>query len=72
MEDIKTAINKATKWMDEYEGVEGVAEGNKGGRQCITVFVSNEEIKNKLPKEVDGYPVKVEVTDSFNAIDDKL
>ncbi|QCK15038.1 hypothetical protein [Mangrovivirga cuniculi] len=71
MEDIKTAINKATKWMDEYEGVEGVAEGNKGGKQCITVFISDEKIKSKLPEEVDGYPVVIEVSDQFNAIDDK-
>lgn len=56
--DIIEAIDQATKWL-EIEGVEGVAEGNIGGEQCITVLVSihPSKIAVKIPPTFFGFPV---------------
>lgn len=64
---ILAAIEKAEQWMDDIDGVEGVAEGEQDGKPTITVFVSKEEAKAKLPTELEGYPVVVEENGPFEA-----
>ncbi|MCH7501556.1 MAG: hypothetical protein IIA63_06210 [Nitrospinae bacterium] len=63
-EFLKT-LNKAERWMDEIEGVHGVAQGEIDGRDCITVFVSHPEVAKKIPNELDGYPVVTEESEGF-------
>ena len=60
------------KWM-AVEGVEGVAIGSRGGRECIRVFSSLEEshLRPQIPSTVQGYPVVFERTGSFGALDDE-
>ena len=64
--DLAEALSAAEAWMNEIEGVEGVAQGKVGGRDCITVFVRLEEAAEKIPRKFQGYDVVVEYTDDFH------
>ena len=61
------ALRKAEAWLDEIDGVEGVAQGKVGEEDCITVFVSRAEAAQKIPRDFHGCKVVVEHTDSFHA-----
>jgi len=65
--DFAEALRKAEGWLDEIEGVEGVAQGKAGEDDCITVFVSREEAAQKIPSTFHGFQVVVEQTGSFHA-----
>lgn len=63
--DISHTILKAEAWMDEFDGVTGVAQGERDGRAVIEVYVRDRETAEKLPAELDGHPVVATVTDEF-------
>ena len=63
--DISHTVHKAEAWMDEIEGVTGVGQGERDGRPVVEVFVKDRETAEKLPAELDGYPVVATVTDEF-------
>ena len=65
--NIMTALQKAEAWLDKIEGVEGIAQGESNGEDCITVFVSSPEAKEKIPEEFHGYTVVIEVAGQFEA-----
>lgn len=67
--DVDTALRKAERWLDEIEGVEGVARGKLDGDDCITVFVTSRATVGEIPDTLHGYPVVVEETGSFHAGD---
>ncbi len=48
-------------------GVIGTALGRCDGDLCIRVFVtdSSETVRSRIPDQLDGYPVRVEVTGPF-------
>ncbi|MDH3456054.1 MAG: hypothetical protein OER90_04360 [Gemmatimonadota bacterium] len=48
-------------------GVIGTALGQCDGDLCIRVFVtdSSETVRRRIPDQLDGYPVRVEVTGPF-------
>jgi hypothetical protein len=46
-------------------GVAGTAIGEKHGRPCLKVFVSDTEAGRSLPTSLGGYPVVVEKTGPF-------
>ncbi len=54
-------------------GVVGIAQGIHRGRPCILVLaaVASSELTGKLPKEIEGYPVRIEETGDFRARGDK-
>lgn len=58
------------EWM-RIPGVVGTGIGSCEGRPCIKVFASelNATIEERIPEEVEGYPVRVEVTGPFRARD---
>ncbi len=58
---IQEVIDEASQWLD-IEGVEGVAQGQKDGLDCIQVLVSCrvEDLKQCIPTEFQGYPVVVQ------------
>ena len=64
--DIVQSIRKAEAWMDERDGVIGVAQGERDGRPVIEVFVRDKETGDNLPGELDGYPVVPVVSDEFS------
>jgi hypothetical protein len=54
-------------------GVVGTAESQtKDGRPCILVMLSKStpELRAKLPRQLEGWPVVVEVTGEFHALPD--
>jgi len=58
------------KWM-QIPGVQGTGIGLFEDKPCIKVFssVPAEELKDKIPSVVEGYPVIIEKTGTFRALD---
>ena len=58
------------EWM-AIPGVEGTAIGLSEGKPCIKIFTSSkpQEIRAKIPSTVEGYPVIIEETGAFRALD---
>ena len=52
-------------------GVVGTAIGEAGGKPCIKVFVTTKtaEIEKGVPRSLEGYPVVIEETGEFKALD---
>jgi hypothetical protein len=59
-------------WM-AIDGVEGTAIGLSEGKPCIKILASvpAEQIRAKIPSIVEGYPVVIEQTGRFHALDEK-
>jgi len=57
-------------WM-AIPGVEGTAIGLYEGKPCIKIFTSSkpQEVRDKIPSTVEGYPVIIEETGAFRALD---
>ena len=57
-------------WM-AIPGVEGTAIGLYEGKPCIKIFSSSrsQEVRAKIPSTVEGYPVIIEETGDFRALD---
>ena len=64
IEEVQNAYTDA--WMD-IPGVVGTAVGEADGKPCIRIFVLEitEELEEKLPFSVEGFPVIVEVPGGF-------
>ena len=60
------------QWM-ALEGVVGTGIGEFKGKPCIKIFVTkkSKELMKKIPATVEGFPVILEVTGEFKAVDDK-
>ncbi|MBW7988498.1 MAG: hypothetical protein FVQ84_00520 [Planctomycetes bacterium] len=58
------------QWM-AIPGVEGTAIGLFKGKPCIRIFTSSkpQQLKDKIPSTLEGYPVIIEETGLFRAID---
>lgn len=59
-------------WM-AIPGVEGTAIGLFEGKPCIKVFssVEPEQLRDKIPSIVEGYPVIIEETGTFHKLDQR-
>ncbi|UCE50277.1 MAG: hypothetical protein JSW47_08945 [Phycisphaerales bacterium] len=57
------------QWM-EIPGVQGIGIGLFEDKPCIRIFssVPAEELKDKIPSVVEGYPVIIEETGTFHAL----
>jgi len=57
-------------WM-AIPGVEGTAIGLFGDKSCIKIFSSRkaEDLQAMIPSTVDGYPVIIEETGTFRALE---
>ena len=62
--------DKTDQWM-AIPGVEGTAIGLSEGKPCIRIFTSSkpQEIRAKIPSTVEGYPVIIEETGAFRALE---
>jgi hypothetical protein len=58
------------EWM-KISGVQGTGIGLSKDKPCIKVFssVPVEELKDKIPSFVEGYPVIIEETGTFRALE---
>ena len=61
---------KTDEWM-AIPGVEGTAIGLFEGKPCIKVLASGKprELRARIPSTVEGYPVVIEETGTFRALD---
>ena len=59
-------------WM-AIDGVIGTAIGLHEGRPCIKVLaaVDPEQLKDRIPSNVEGYPVLLEYTGEIRALDEQ-
>ena len=59
-------------WM-AIDGVEGTAIGLYKGKPCMKIFASvkAQELRGKIPPDVEGYPVIIEQTGVFRALDEQ-
>lgn len=59
-----------SQWM-AIDGVEGTAIGLFEGKPCIKIFSSKkaEDFRGVIPSTVEGYPVIIEETGAFRALD---
>ncbi len=59
------------EWM-AIPGVEGTAIGLYEGKPCIKIFTSSkpQQLRDKIPSTVEGYPVIIEETGEFRALDE--
>jgi hypothetical protein len=59
-------------WM-AIDGVEGTAIGLYKGKPCIKIFTSvkAQELRDKIPPAIEGYPVIIEQTGKFRALDEQ-
>ena len=58
------------EWM-AMDGVEGTAIGLFEGKTCIKIFSSKkaEDMRGMIPSTIEGYPVIIEETGTFRALD---
>jgi len=62
--------DRTDQWM-AISGVEGTAIGLFEDKPCITIFSSGkaEELRAKIPTTIEGYPVIIEQTGIFRALE---
>jgi len=63
--DVKAALKKLSRAVMGRPGVTGTAVGEDDGAPVLFVFVRSHEARDGVPDQVDGVPVKVEVTGAF-------
>jgi len=58
------------QWL-AIPGVEGTAIGLFEGKPCIRIFASSnpQELRDKIPSNIDGYTVVIEQTGEFRALE---
>ncbi|MBA7697669.1 hypothetical protein ES703_106337 [subsurface metagenome] len=61
---------RTDEWMG-IPGVEGTAIGLFEDKPCIKIFTSSkpQQIRDKIPSTVEGYPVIIEETGEFRALE---
>jgi len=67
---IGEVLKKHTGELMSVPGVVGTAQGQCDDRPCIKVYVvkSSPEIDEKIPRFLEGYPVKIEATGEFRTM----
>ncbi len=67
---IQQVLQEHTNELMSIPGVVGTAEGLCDGQPCIKVLVikKTSEIEEKIPKIIEGYPVKIESTGEIKAL----
>jgi hypothetical protein len=70
----KTIEQVQAEYSDEWmaiDGVEGTAIGLYKGKPCIKIFSSKKakDLRVVIPSTVDGYPVIIEETGTFRALE---
>ncbi len=61
---IEDAKDQLARQLLDLEGIVGIGIGECNNRPCITVYLENDspELRAKVPKEFQGFPVIAEVT----------
>lgn len=66
---IEQVMQEHTRELMAIEGVVGVGQGLCDGKDCIKVFVAQEsdELRQKIPSQIEGYPVEIVASGPFKA-----
>jgi hypothetical protein len=66
---IEDILKQNTNLLMSIPGVVGTGQGLCDGKPCIKVFVIKKtaELSNKIPREIEGYKVKIEETGILRA-----
>ena len=67
-DDLKAALRDLTARVMGRPGVSGTAIGERRGRPCLKVYVSDTSAGRAIPRSVRGYPVVAETTGSFERL----
>lgn len=69
---IVQVLKKHTPDLMAQPGVVGTAQSLCEGRPCIRVFVDRNtpELQEKIPRSLEGYPVRLEEVGEFRALPD--
>ena len=65
---LEAAQRKLTARVMGRPGVTGTAIGERGGKPCLKVYVSDRDVAMAMPRTVDGFKVLVEVTGTFRRL----
>ena len=65
---VKAAHRELTGKVMGRPGISGTAIGERGGKPCLKVYVSDKTAGRKVPKSVGGFTVVVERTGSFERL----
>ena len=66
--DLKAAHKELTTKVMGRPGVSGTAIGERGGKPCLKVYVSESGAGKGVPKSLGGYAVVVEKTGAFKRL----
>ena len=66
---VKSVLEQHTQWLMSLPGVIGTGQGELKGKPCIRVFVTEKlpGTLEKIPSDLEGYPVEVLETGEFRA-----
>ena len=69
IEEVKAAHEMRLMNIEGVQGV-GIGQQGKGDGLAIKVYVDNKtkSLQEKLPKELEGHPVEIEVSGEFHAL----
>ena len=67
---ITDVLREHTDSLMALPGVVGTAQGEEDGAPCVMVLVVEltDDLKDHLPKELDGYPVVISETGEIKAL----
>ena len=67
---IEAVLKEHTDNLMALPGVVGTAQGLCDDKPCIKIYVValTPELEQKIPKNLEGYPVDIEVTGEFRAL----
>jgi hypothetical protein len=66
--DINTAQHELNGKVMGRPGISGTAIGERGGKPCLKVYISDSKAAVRVPKRVGGFPVVVETTGRFQRL----
>ena len=66
--DVKSAHRELTGKIMGRPGISGTAIGERRGKPCLKVYVSDPGAGRRVPKNVGGFPVVVEKTGPFERL----
>ncbi len=65
---LESAHQELTERVMGSPGVNGTAIGERRGKPCLLVYVSDSGAEKNLPKNVGGFPVEVELSGPFRKL----
>jgi hypothetical protein len=68
MDNLESARKRLTDEVIARPGVTGTAIGEKGGKPCLKVYVSDRKAAGSIPGKVGGFEVVVEDTGTIRRL----